>query len=42
MDLPGLQDLALASAEVEFWLARSRADRDPSNVTASVISRSCL
>ena len=25
MDLPGLRDLALAPAEVEFWLARSQA-----------------
>jgi uncharacterized protein YjiS (DUF1127 family) len=27
MDLPGLRDLALAPAEIEFWLARSEADR---------------
>ena len=27
MDLPGLRDLALAPAEIEFWLACSEADR---------------
>jgi uncharacterized protein YjiS (DUF1127 family) len=30
MDLPGLRDLALAPAEVEFWLARSEASQRPS------------
>ncbi len=30
MDLPGLRDLALAPAEVEFWLARGEAGQRPS------------